>query len=94
LLAQLERYSDMPGDVEALHELLHPTDPTWIDSQGKVAWYRDEPVLTFGKHRERPLKELVEKEPDYLRWVLSSDFPEDTKLVITEAMEGKYPVPE
>ncbi len=93
LLAQLERYDDMPRDVEALHELLHPTDPTWIDSQGKLAWHCGEPVLTFGKHRERSLRELVEQEADYLRWVLTSDFPEDTKSVIAEAMEGRYPAP-
>lgn len=93
LLAQLERYDDLPRDVEALHELLHPTDPAWIDSQGKLAWRSGEAVLTFGKHRERRLEELVAQEADYLRWILQSDFPADTKAVIAEAMEGRYPVP-
>lgn len=93
LLAQLERYEDLPRDVEALHELLHPIDSTWIDIQGKLAWRCGEAVLTFGKHRERPLEDLVAKEPDYLRWVLDSDFPADTKSVIARAMEGHYPVP-
>ena len=68
----------------------YPTDATWIDSQGKLAWHCGEPVLAFGKHRERSLKDLVEQEADYLRWVLDSDFPEHTKSVIAQAMEGRY----
>jgi DNA polymerase-3 subunit epsilon len=93
LLAQLERYEDLPGEVEALHEWLHPSDPTWIDVDGKLAWHCGEPVLTFGKHRERPLKELVDQQADYLRWVLDADFPEDTKTVIRQALDGQYPAP-
>jgi DNA polymerase-3 subunit epsilon len=92
LMAQLERYADLPGDIDALHAHLHPTDPNWIDSQGKVAWHSGEPVLTFGKHRDRPLRELVAEESNYLRWVLDKDFPEDTKSIIAEAIEGRYPV--
>ena len=45
LLAQLERYDDLPRDVAALHEHLHPADPSWVDGQGSshekvfdVAW--------------------------------------------------------
>ena len=49
---------------------------------------------TFGKHRGRSLKELVEQEADYLQWMLDKDFPEDTKSVIAQAMEGRYSVPE
>lgn len=93
LVAQIARYDDLPNDIDTLHDHLHPTDPSWIDSQGKVAWQGTEPVLTFGKHRERPLRELVAEESSYLKWVLDKDFPEDTKAIIAEAIEGRYPEP-
>jgi DNA polymerase-3 subunit epsilon len=93
LMAQIARYDDLPSDIDALHEHLHPTDPSWIDSEGKIAWQGSEPVLTFGKHRERPLRELVAEQCDYLRWVISKDFPEDTKAILAAAIEGRYPSP-
>jgi len=91
LLAQLQRDDGLPREVAALHELLHPGNPAWIDTTGKLAWHEGRPVLTFGKHRQRPLQELVAEEPDYLRWVLSKDFPEDTRQLIAEALEGRFP---
>ncbi len=92
LLAQLERYPDLPREVPALHDHLHPRDPSWIDAEGKLAWQCGEAVITFGKHRDKSLKELVEREADYLRWMLAKDFPDDTKAIIEAALGGRYPV--
>ena len=91
LVAQLERYDDLPDDIDALYDHLHPGNSNWIDSQGKIAWQGTEPVLTFGKHSNRPLRELVAEECSYLKWVLKKDFPEDTKSIIAEAIDGRYP---
>jgi len=91
LLGQLERYPDLPREVGALYEALHPTDPNSVDASGKLAWHDGQAVLTFGKHRDRSLQELVKSEPDYLRWVLGKDFPDDTRHIISEALEGRYP---
>ncbi len=92
LEAQLARYSELPQEVDALHDFLHPSDPNWIDSAGKFAWHCGEAVITFGKHKDRSLKEMVEKEANYLRWVMDKDFPEDVKSIIADALEGRYPV--
>ena len=46
-------------------------------------------VLTFGKHRDRPLAEIVAEDAGYLRWVLESDFPDDAKAIVREAMDSR-----
>ena len=91
LLAQLERYDDLPRDVAGLDTWLHPRDPSWLDNSGKLAWHMGEPVLTFGKHKERSLQELAKDEPGYLKWILTKDFPADTQSIIAEALDGRFP---
>ncbi|MFT7462652.1 MAG: DNA polymerase-3 subunit epsilon [Pseudohongiellaceae bacterium] len=94
LLGQLSRYADLPPDVAGLAEACQRKDPSWLDGGGKVAWQGDDAVLTFGKHARRPLSHLVEEESAYLSWVLGADFPADTKLIISEALEGRFPARE
>jgi len=93
LLGQLERYSDLPRDVAGLADECQRKDPSWVDAAGKLAWLGEEVVLTFGKHARRPLRTLVDAEKDYLAWVLDADFPDDTKAIISEALQGHFPAP-
>ncbi len=46
-------------------------------------------VLRFGKHRDQPLREMARKDASYLRWILDSDFPSDTKKLIQDALDGR-----
>jgi DNA polymerase-3 subunit epsilon len=91
LLGQLARYPDLPRDVAGLVDACRRKDPSWVDSGGKIAWMGEQAVLTFGKHRNRGLRQLVDDESNYLRWILDKDFPDDTKSVISEALAGRYP---
>lgn len=36
--AQVQRYPDVPDDMDALHELCNPVDLSWIDADGSFAW--------------------------------------------------------
>ncbi len=56
LTAQVERYDDLPQDIQELHELCHPFDPTWVDPEGKFRWVADEAVISFGTHQGRTLQ--------------------------------------
>lgn len=88
--AQLARYDDLPRDVEGLARLCKPEG--WVDSQGKIRWQAGEPVLGFGQHRGKSLRRMVQSEASYLRWIVDkSDLPSDTKWVVREAMQGRYP---
>lgn len=85
LVAQLQLFDKLPRDLSMLHELMWGD---WIDSEGKVRWRDDEPVLTFGKHRGESLRTVPR---DYLTWVANAPFPEDVQKIALEASLGVFP---
>ncbi len=93
--AQLERYEDLPRDLEKLDALCNPRDPAWADATGKIRWLNGELVLNFGQKQGQPLRALVQGERSYLEWMLRKDFPDDTKELIRNALNNQFPaVPE
>ena len=93
LCAQLQRYEDLPSDLDALHQFCNPTNPGWIDPDGKFIWSNGVPTIAFGKHMGTPLAGLVANEPDYLAWVLKGDFSPEVKQLVKNALDGTYPTP-
>jgi DNA polymerase III subunit epsilon len=91
LEAQVARYDDLPTDMNDLHEYCHQD---WIDPDGRIIWRGEDAVLSFGKHRDRSLRQLVTENPDYLDWMLrKGDFSEEVKHIIHDALRGKFPEP-
>jgi DNA polymerase-3 subunit epsilon len=91
LEAQLERYPDLPRDVEALDGWIRGGAAAGPDRSGKFVWKEDEAVLAFGKHRGKTLRHVAEEDPGYLEWVSRSDFPPDSRQVAAEALAGRFP---
>lgn len=70
---QLERYQDLPRDLDKLHAYCGGDRPfqTPFDR-----WFRDlEGSLVFnqGKHKGKALDEVAEVAPDYLEWMIRTD---------------------
>ncbi|MFP3947117.1 MAG: exonuclease domain-containing protein [Longimicrobiales bacterium] len=60
-------------DLEEMAEL---STPEWeVDRDGRFRREDGEVVFNFGKHRGAPAASA----PDYLQWMLTSDFPPETK---------------
>lgn len=80
LMAQLERYPDLPRTPEQLHVLLFETPGDgFADADGKFA-YRDGKIcLNFGKHAALPITEI---DNGFLRWMMKGDFSADTKRIV------------
>ena len=93
LHAQLLRYEDIPRDLGELHNYCNPRDPNWIDPDGKFVWSEGVAFIAFGKRKGTPLARLVADEPDYLAWILSSDFSSEVKGLVRKALNGEYPQP-
>ena len=85
--AQLERYPDLPRSVEELDTTRR--QPGAVDSAGKFVRRENHVVFAFGKHQGRPLAEVAEESPDYLQWILKTDFPDDAKNLVRQALDGE-----
>jgi DNA polymerase-3 subunit epsilon len=93
LEGQMERYRDLPHDVEGLDAFCNPRDPKWVDRTGKFKWENREVVVNFGRKQGAKLRDIVLNEPSFLQWLLKSDFPRDTQEIVQNALKGKYPEP-
>jgi DNA polymerase-3 subunit epsilon len=95
LFAQLERYQDLPQDVPALHAYLHRQDERYVDAGRKMIWRDGQAALNFGKHKGLLLKELVQKQRDYVEWIVSDGkFNQEFVDICWKALRGEFPVPE
>lgn len=93
LQGQFRRYSDLPASVSALDQYCNQRDPAWADRTGKLKWSQGEIVLNFGKRKGERLRDIVERDPGFAKWILRSDFPQDTRDIVTGMMDGRMPKP-
>lgn len=93
-LAQMERYTDLPRDLGALHLFCKGDQDRFVDSEGKFFWRDGEAIFNFGKFKSRSLREVSKNNPEYLQWVLSPDrqFSQDVIDICYKALKGEYPV--
>lgn len=83
LKAQIERYDDLPTDIEGLAEFSQQNRS--VDYAGRILYdEQDREVFGFGKHKGRLVEEVFRKEPSYYDWMMNGDFPLYTKQVITQ----------
>ncbi len=91
LLAQLKRYDDLPQSIDELEAAVHPKDPAWVDTDGRLVWEGNNVILTFGKYRGTPLQNVIQRDRDYIQWILDGGFPEATKDIIRRMIDGVAP---
>ncbi len=91
--AQLAAYPDLPRTPQELSDLFSPPrDPNAVDPGRKFVWKDGEAVFAIGKYRDRPLREVAARDPEYLQWILGSDFDPPVKDIVQDALEGRFPV--
>jgi DNA polymerase-3 subunit epsilon len=88
---QFRKYPGLPAEMDALNEYCDPRDPAWVDRAGRLKWARSEIVFNFGKFQGQSLRDTVSADPNFITWLLRSDFPDDTKQIVRDAVNGKYP---
>ncbi|MBI3987094.1 MAG: 3'-5' exonuclease [Lentisphaerae bacterium] len=93
--AQFDKYPDLPSDLEALNQYCNPPkNPAWADRSGKLKWENGELVINFGvQNIGAKVRDLALNNPKYLKWMLKSDFPNDTKRIIADVLDGRFPSP-
>ena len=94
LMAQLDRYQNTPveiaegvqeypvqNDMEMLHKF---TTQKTADLSGRIVYNNaGQEVFNFGKYKNVPVEEVLQKEPGYYDWMMKGEFPLYTKKVLT-----------
>lgn len=77
-------------------ELTRPMDLKYaearlpLDSNGAFAFIASGEIeLTFGKHRGKKLTNLTQELKNYLSWMISAKFPDDTKAIAQAILKGR-----
>lgn len=76
----LDKHPEMPRTVPELSAVCRPSDR--VDFAGKLILIKGEVCYAFGRHRGTP----VIDEPEYAEWMLSTDFPPQTKKVLRDLL--------
>jgi DNA polymerase-3 subunit epsilon len=91
LEAELERYDDLPRDVESLAAWILRIPADAVDGAGKFVWREGDATFAFGKHQGKTLREVAASAPGYLEWIVGSDFPADARELVRRALLGEFP---
>ncbi len=82
LKAQLDRYSDLENDIEKLSAFSAFNNNA--DLAGRFVFNEQGiEVFNFGKHKGKPVEQVLKEEPSYFSWMMNGDFPLNTKQVLT-----------
>lgn len=82
LLAQLERYDDLPVEVSTLSE--YASNNRNVDFMGRLIYDdKNREVINFGKYKGRLAEEVLAQDPGYYSWIIGGDFPQNTKKAFT-----------
>lgn len=78
LLAQLDKYDDVPCEVKALAE--YSAQNKNVDIMGRMIYdEQGREVVNFGKHKGRLVEDVYTTDPGYYSWIMGGDFPKNTK---------------
>jgi DNA polymerase-3 subunit epsilon len=82
LEAQVEKYPELGNSIESI--LKHIGDDQVVDFARRFVMENGVEVFNFGKHKGRPVSEILKAEPQYYDWMMKGDFPQHTKQKLTE----------
>ncbi len=92
LMSQVEKYqgtsppnSDLPPLSSRIEDLHLYSFGKMVDLAGRLSRDKDGDLnFNFGKYKGKKVKDVFGKEPQYYDWIMKSDFPQDTKKILTK----------
>lgn len=86
--AQLKKYDELENDINFLADFSQNNKYKIVDFAGRIAKNnKGELIYNFGKHKGKTVEEVDKVEPGYYGWMMNSNFPRYTKLVLEEEMK-------
>jgi DNA polymerase-3 subunit epsilon len=84
LEAQLQRYPQLGSDLDSILKFVG--EEGIVDFARRFVLENGVEVFNFGKHKGRPVAEVLRAEPQYYDWMMRGDFPLHTKQKLTEIL--------
>ena len=84
LEAQLNKYPQLGKDVDSIVKFTG--EDQIVDFARRFTLENGVEVFNFGKHKGRPVAEVLRSEPQYYDWMMKGDFAMDTKQKFTEIL--------
>ena len=84
LEAQTLRYQNLGNTLDSILEFTG--EEKIVDFARRMIIENDIEVFNFGKHKGRPVVEVLKAEPQYYDWMMKGDFPLHTKQKLTEIL--------
>lgn len=88
LMKLAQRYADIDGDGSIDRMVSESTPQDMLDFAGKLKEVDGKIIYTFGKHMNKGVLDTLDTR-SYARWMLKSDFPNDTKEILKELLNKK-----
>ena len=84
LEAQIERYPQIGKSVESIVKFTG--EDQIIDFARRLVYENGIAVFNFGKHKGKPVIQVLKEEPQYYDWMMKGDFALHTKQKLTEIL--------
>lgn len=82
LEAQTERYPALGNSIDSIVKMIG--EEQIVDFARRFIMDNGIEVFNFGKHKGRPVADVLKSEPQYYDWMMKGDFPKHTKQKLTE----------
>ena len=84
LEAQVERYPQIGNTVESIVKFTGEDDI--VDFARRFVKENGIEIFNFGKHKGKPVVQVLKEEPQYYDWMMKGDFAMNTKQKLTEIL--------
>jgi DNA polymerase-3 subunit epsilon len=84
LQAQIEKYTQLGSTVESIIQFIGEEEI--VDFARRFIMENGVEIFNFGKHKGRPVSDVLKSEPQYYDWMMKGDFPMHTKQKLTEIL--------
>lgn len=84
LEAQLDKYPQIGNTVEAVVKFTG--EDSIVDFARRFVMENGKELFNFGKHKGKPVEDVLRNEPQYYDWMMKGDFPLHTKQKLTEIL--------
>lgn len=84
LQAQVDRYDELGNTIDSILRICG--DDEMVDLARRFILVDGVETFNFGKHKGKPVEQVLKQEPQYYDWMMKGDFALNTKQKLTEIL--------